>query len=44
MGFLIGRGLPGKFDILDILLNALALDLVEALLAGRSHCLTAEIQ
>lgn len=37
MGLLIGRGLPGKFDILDILLNALSLNLVGALLAGRSH-------
>lgn len=34
MGFLIGRGLPGKFDIF---LDALAFDLVEAFLAGRSH-------
>lgn len=34
MGFLIGRGLPGKFDIF---LNALAFDPVEAFLAGRSH-------
>jgi hypothetical protein len=34
MGFLIGRCLSGKFDIL---LCALALDLVEALLAGGSH-------
>lgn len=34
MRFLIGRCLPGKFDIL---LGALALDLVEALFAGRSH-------
>ena len=34
MGFIIGRGLPGKFYIL---LDALALELVEALLAGRSH-------
>lgn len=34
VGFLVGRCLPGKFDIF---LNALAIDLVEALLAGRSH-------
>lgn len=34
MGFLIGRGLPGKFYIF---LNALAFDPVEAFLAGRSH-------
>lgn len=34
MGLLIGRGLPRKFDIL---LNALAVDIVDALLAGRSH-------
>lgn len=34
MGLLIGRCLPGKFDIF---LSALALALVEALLAGRSH-------
>lgn len=34
VGFLIGRGLPGKFDIF---LNALAFDLFEAFLAGRSH-------
>lgn len=34
MGFLIGRCLPCKFDIF---LNALAIDIVDALLAGRSH-------
>lgn len=34
MGLLVGRCLPGKFDIF---LNALAVDVVDALLAGRSH-------